>query len=140
MNDNTITIFNHKKAGKEDVWNKTTLHGVSVVSGVDKSVSANGTVTRKQILTIVIPVNAWEKEYIDPMQYEKLEDVSSCFTLNPSNNSDFIVAGECEEEITGDYRVSDLKKDYAKCGIIAGVSDFTDTPRLKHFKVVCRCG
>lgn len=140
MNDNAITIFNHKKAGKEDVWNKTILHGVSVVSGVEKTVSANGTVIRKQILTIVIPVNVWEKEYIDPMQYEKLEDVSSFFTLNPSNNSDFIVAGECEEEITEDYHVSDLKKDYAKCGIIAGVSDFTDTPRLKHFKVVCRCG
>lgn len=142
MNDNTITIYNHKKAGKEDVWNKTILHGVSAVSGVDKSVSANGTVTRKQILNIVIPMNAdaEEKEYIDPVQYGKLEDVSGFFTLDPSNNNDFIVVGECEEEITDQYHISDLKKDHAKCGIISGVSDLTDMPRLKHFKVVCRCG
>lgn len=93
-------------------------------------------------MTAVIPTEADTegKQYIDAVSYEKLPDdeVGKYFTFNPRNNHDMIVAGECEKEITKDYKITDLKNDVQKSGTIASLADYTEGTLLKHWKVICK--
>ena len=143
MNDKTITVYNaHKNADKTETWNRTVIRGCEYKYSADKTVSGSGSIVFTQLLTAVIPVEADTngKQYIDAVSYEKLpdEEVEKYFTFNPRNNHDMIVAGECEKEITKDYKITDLKNDTQKSGAIASLADNTDGALLKHWKVVCK--
>lgn len=143
MNDKTITVYNaHKNADKTETWNRTVILGCEYKYSADKTVSGSGSIVFTQLLTAVIPVEADTngKQYIDAVSYEKLPDdeVGKYFTFNPRNNHDMIVAGECEKEITKDYKITDLKNDTQKSGTIASLADNTDGALLKHWKVVCK--
>lgn len=143
MNDKTITVYNHhKNADKADVWQRTVIHGVEYSYHMEKTVSSNGAVVLTELFTVVIPVGADTngRKYIDAVDYEKLPDneVINYWTINSANNKDMIVGGISEKEIGTDYKVSALKKDFQKAGIVAGFSDNTDGAMLKHYKVVCK--
>lgn len=143
MNDKTITVYNaHKNADKTETWNRTVIRGCEYKYSADKTVSGSGSIVFTQLLTAVIPVEADTegKQYIDAVSYEKLPDyeVEKYFTFNPRNNHDMIVAGECEKEITKDYKITDLKNDTQKSGTIASLTDNTEGALLKHWKVVCK--
>lgn len=145
MNDKTITIYNrHRTADKKDIWNRTVINGVEYHFSSDKTVSQNGTIVYTQLLTVVIPAEAdtCGKTYIDAVDYMKLpeNEVNKYFSFNVSNNLDVIVAGECDKEITAEYKITELQKDIQKSGTIASFSDNTDGALLKHYKVVCKCG
>lgn len=143
MNDKTITVYNaHKNADKTETWNRTVIRGCEYRYSADKTVSGSGSIVFTQLLTTVIPVEADTegKQYIDAVSYEKLPDdeVEKYFTFNPRNNHDMIVAGECEKEITKDYKITDLKNDTQESGTIASLADNTEGALLKHWKVVCK--
>lgn len=143
MNDKTITVYNaHKSADKIETWNRTVIRGCEYKYSADKTVSGSGSIVFTQLLTAVIPVEADTngKQYIDAVSYEKLPDdeVGKYFTFNSRNNHDVIVAGECEKEITKDYKITDLKNDTQKSGTIASLSDNTEGTLLKHWKVICK--
>lgn len=143
MNDKTITVYNaHKNADKTETWNRTVIRGCEYKYSADKTVSGSGSIVFTQLLTAVIPVEADTegKQYIDAVSYEKLPDdeAGKYFTFNPRNNHDVIVAGECEKEITKEYKITDLKNDTQKFGAIASLSDNTEGTLLKHWKVICK--
>lgn len=143
MNDKTVTVYNaHKNADKTETWHRTVIRGCEYKYSAEKTVSGSGSIVFTQLLTAVIPVEADTegKQYIDAVSYEKLPDyeVEKYFTFNPRNNHDMIVAGECEKEITKDYKITDLKNDTQKSGTIASLTDNTDGALLKHWKVVCK--
>ena len=143
MNDKTITVYNaHKNADKTETWNRTVIRGCEYKYSADKTVSSSGSIVFTQLLTAVIPVEADTegKQYIDAVSYEKLPDdeVEKYFTFNSRNNHDMIVAGECEKEITKDYKITDLKNDTQKSGTIASLTDNTEGALLKHWKVICK--
>ena len=143
MNDKTITVYNaHKNADKTETWNRTVIRGCEYKYSADKTVSGSGSIVFTQLLTAVIPVEADTegKQYIDAVSYEKLPDdeVGKYFTFNSRNNHDVIVAGECEKEITKEYKITDLKNDTQKSGTIASLTDNTEGALLKHWKVICK--
>lgn len=143
MNDKTITMYNyHKNSDKTETWSRTVIRGVEYSYKSEKTVSSDGKLVFTPLLTVVIPIEADTdgKEYIDSVNFLKLldKDVDKYFTFNPVGNKDMIVAGECEKEITSDYKITDLKKDFQKCGTISSFSDNTDGELLKHYKVVCK--
>lgn len=143
MNDKTVTVYNaHKNADKTETWHRTVIRGCEYKYSAEKTVSGSGSIVFTQLLTAVIPVEADTegKQYIDAVSYEKLPDyeVEKYFTFNPRNNHDMIVAGECEKEITKDYKITDLKNDTQKSGTIASLTDNTEGALLKHWKVVCK--
>lgn len=143
MNDKIITVYNaHKNADKTETWNRTVIRGCEYKYSADKTVSGSGSIVFTQLLTAVIPTEADTegKQYIDAVSYEKLPDdeVGKYFTFNPRNNHDMIVAGECEKEITKDYKITDLKNDVQKSGTIASLADYTEGTLLKHWKVICK--
>lgn len=143
MNDKTITVYNaHKNADKTETWNRTVIRGCEYKYSADKTVSGSGSIVFTQLLTAVIPVEADTegKQYIDAVNYEKLPDdkTEKYFTFNSRNNHDVIVAGECEKEITKEYKITDLKNDNQKSGTIASLADNTEGTLLKHWKVICK--
>lgn len=142
MNDKVITIYNYHKADKVETWHRTVISGVEYHYGVEKAVNSQGAIVRSQVLTIIIPIGAdmEEKQYIDAVNYVKLspEEADRYWTVNPVCNKEIIVCGVSDKEITADYRISELKKDYQKTGIVSGFSDNTEGDLLKHYKVVCK--
>ncbi|MCM1159377.1 MAG: hypothetical protein NC300_11440 [Bacteroidales bacterium] len=142
MNDKTITIYNYHRRDKTEAWYRTVISGVEYRYITEKTVNSSGTVIRTPVLTVVIPVeaDAGGKDYIDYVEYLKLsaEEVKDFWTVNPKDNSDVIICGICEKEIADGYRISELKKDFLKAGVIAGLNDNTEGEFLKHYKVVCK--
>lgn len=140
MNDKTITIYNRKKSSSDDTWQRTVIHGVDYSYRLEKTVSSNGAVVMTELLTVIIPITASAngREYIDAVQFSKLDDVSKYWTIDTSGNKDMIVCGEIDKEISEVYKITELKKDYQKVGVVSGFSDNTDARMLKHYKVVCK--
>lgn len=139
MNDKTVTIYNYHENTK--TWQRTVVSGVEYFFKSEKAVSSSGQIVFTQLLTVVIPIEAvvsGKRAYIPFTDYQKLEDTSGHWTINPSCNKEVVVCGECDKEITGDYRITSLKADFMKSGIISAFNDNTDKQRLRHFKVVCK--
>lgn len=107
----------------------------------EKTVSSSGQIIYTQILTVVIPVEARasnNRMYIPYVEYLNLEDTSGSWTINPFCNKEVIVCGECDKEVTENYRITELKAGILKSGIVSAFDDNADRQRLKHFKVVCK--
>lgn len=131
MFDKDITIYNHKD-GK---WYKTVLHECDVHYDTAKTVASNGAIVMTPLLNVTIPTT---EGYVDAIEYARAEDVTNIWTINARSNKDMIVVGECPEVISDDYRVSRLKEDYQKCGVVASFADNTEGGLLLHYKVVCK--
>lgn len=142
MNDKTITIYNYRKVDKAESWHKTVISGLEYHYGLEKAVDSRAAVVRSQVLTVIIPIEADTdgKQYIDAVNYARLpaEELDQYWTINPSCNKEIIVCGICEKEISPDYTITDLKKDFQKSGTVSGFSDNTEGDFLKHYKVVCK--
>lgn len=140
MNDKTITIYNHRKnPDKTETWQRTVISGVNYGYGHEKTVDATGKIIVSESLNLLIPIDADAsgREYIDFKEFPAAES-DKYWTLNPTGNKDVIVCGDCEREITEDYSILELQRDFTKCGTLAGFSDNTDAPLLKHWKVMCK--
>lgn len=140
MNDQTITLFNYH--AKSKTWYKTVIRGVSYRYGSERTVTSSGTIVFTQLLTVIIPVEADTdgKEYIDAGAYSgmRVQAVDDFWTINPMKNGDVIVCGEIDKKISDTYTITDLQKDFQKSGTVCSLSDNTDVPLLKHYKVVCK--
>ena len=140
MNDKTITIFNYHAASK--TWHRTVIHGVSYRYGSERTVTSSGTIVFTQLLTVIIPAEADTdgKEYIDAGAYSgmRVQAADDFWTINSMKNSDVIVCGEIDKKISDTYTITDLQKDFQKSGTVCSLSDNTDVPLLKHYKVVCK--
>lgn len=138
MNDGTITIYNyHKNADKTENWQRTVINGVSYSFSHQKAVNSSGALVMTEVLTIIIPQDAPQAQYIDAKEYAKLSDTTGYFTINTAGNKDIVVCSEITQEITESYKITNLLTDYLKAGKVSAFSDNTDAPRLKHYKVVC---
>ena len=80
------------------------------------------------------------KTYIDAVSYSGMrkEALGDFWTINPMKNQDVIVCGEVASEICDAYTITDLQKEFQKSGTVCSMSDNTDVPMLKHYKVVCK--
>ncbi len=142
MNDKTITIYNYYKSEKTESWNKTVISGLEYRYTTAKTVASNGAIVMTPLLTVIIPVeaDAEGKEYIDYLSYQRLPagELNRYWTINPVCNKEMIVCGICDKDISTDYRISQLKKDYLNTGIISAFDNNTGGDLLKHYKVVCK--
>lgn len=140
MNDQTITLYNYHAVSK--TWHRTVIHGVSYRYGSERTVSSSGAIVYTQLLTVIIPAEADTegKDYIDAGAYSGLRQSAAddFWTINPMKNHDVIVCGEVNKKISDSYTITGLQRDYQKSGTVCSMSDNTDVPMLKHYKVVCK--
>ena len=129
----TITVFNAKldEASGMDVYHSTIISGVSWYSDIASSVEGSGGLKAANKFTVRIPLDAdfSGKAYADPIAYAG-GDPNNRFTLK---NGDIIVKGAVHDV---GLRPADLKKRFPEVVTVLGVTDSTNAPRAKHWKVV----
>lgn len=134
----TVTVYNHAVENRTEVWRRTVIRGVQWAGRRVNAFDSTGQSVFEQEISLTIPVNAdtGGKQYADPKAYNKAADKSMLWTLDPASGDDVIVYGECLAEISDDYTLSKLARDYTMVTIMA-VSDNTRRERLRTWKVSC---
>lgn len=139
MNDilfgDTVTLYNHYRANREDCWQRTVLQGVQYREKVEKSVDATGLhLARSVSLTIPVDTDAGGRHYLPPALFQTCEHRENYYTLNAADNLDVLVTGRCEQELGSAYTLDDLQAAYGYTTVKA-VADNTLRPQGKHWKV-----
>ena len=132
--NDTITVFNARvdQDAGANVWTPTVIAGVSwfmtdastVDAGRGGLVAAN-----KAVIRIPEGADAGGKDYADPVSYRNAESVSGLWTLQ---QGDVIVKGSVSE---GTWTPAALKKAFADCVTVLGVTDNRRAPNGAHWKV-----
>lgn len=132
----TITLYNHSRENRVDVWRRTIIKGVQWGTSATNTTDANGKSTFERETRITIPINAEAdgKSYRSPIEYKMSENKDAEWTLNPASGNDVIVYGECNSDITADFTVDDLAKSQIMVTIMS-VSDNTQRAHGKTWKV-----
>jgi|LSQA01.1.fsa_nt_gi hypothetical protein len=137
----TITIYNYfsYKDGTDikREWRRTVIRGVQWRDRTNRVQDSSGVTRFEKSASVTIPLNAdaGGKMYAAPAQYAALDPLDTGYwTLDDAGN-DLIVSGDCLSEITDVYGVKDLRKEYPKTRAIQAVSDNTNAPILKHWKI-----
>ena len=130
--DETITVFNNRydPQSSSDKWEATVISGVSWYG--TKSAGAGGQqLSPSNSIIIRIPVNADTegKQYVEPIEYKRLDDVSGFFTLN---EGDIIVRGEVDADFMTPAQAHKL---YSGAIAILSVTDNRRAPNAPHWRV-----
>ena len=137
-----MTVYNYHRApdtGMES-WIPSIIKGIQW-SHNKNEVSVTGgiqTENRVERITVDFGRNYGNKPYLPPNEYKKLPDGKrrGYWTLDAKSGQDVLVLGESDREISRDYRLSDLMKDFQYAVTVTAVSDNRNRPRLKQIKVV----
>lgn len=135
-----MTVYNHfyDEAADADRWQRTVIRGVQWSHNKVRTSISGGVMSEKRVESVTIDFQRryGNVEYLDPVAFTKAEDKSGYWSLNSKDGQDVLVLGETDREIGGDYRISDLRKDYQYCGTVTEVSDNRNRGFLKNIKAV----
>lgn len=132
--NDTITVFNARVDPEVggNVWMPTVITGASwyLTDAATVDASKGGLVAANKA-TIRIPVEAdtGGKAYADPVSYANAEDVSGLWTLK---GGDIVVKAAVEGD---DWTPAKLKKEYADCVVVLGVTDNRRAPNAPHWRI-----
>lgn len=134
----TVTVYNHSVQNRADTWRRTVIRGVQWTGKRRNAFYESGKSVFQEEISLTIPIDAdtGGKSYATPPEYIKSQSKDRIWTLDPSSGDDVVVYGECIAEITEEYTLENLMKDYQAVTIMA-VSDNTRRARLKTWKVSC---
>lgn len=129
-----MTVYNHvRNADETETWNRTVVKGVQWTHG-KKQLSVSGGVQTEvfvESITIDFDIDYGNATFVNPIDYDKLEDKSGYWTLNSKDGMDYVVLGTCTAEITS---LEDIEAQYK--GTVTSVSDNRNRPLLRTIKVV----
>lgn len=133
--NDTITVFNARvdQQTHGNVWIPTVITGASWYMTDASTIDAGkGGLIAANKATIRIPAdaNTGSKTYADPVTYKAAADVSTLWTLQ---NGDIIVKGDASA--TTDPTPAKLKKAYADCVTVLGVTDNRRAPNAPHWRI-----
>ncbi len=136
----TMTVYNFSLEDGAERWRRTVVRGIQWRHR-KKEVTVKdqvATESRVESITVDFQRSYGNKPYVDPDQYRKLTaaEKDNCWTLDDRSEKDVAVYGERTEEISKDYRLSALMKDYQYAVTVRAVSDNRNRRGLKHIKVV----
>ena len=146
--NDVITVFNARidPSTGGNVWTSTVITGVSWYMTDASTVDASkGGLVAANKATIRIPTdaNAAGKTWTDPVSYKAAESVTGLWTLQ---QGDIIVKGSvpASETVTNNgvsstvpinWTPAKLKKAYADCVTVLGVTDNRRAPKAPHWRV-----
>lgn len=128
----TITVFNHYKENGHDKWLRTVLKGCQWRRKIVRTVDSGGKVIKTNEVSITIPMRDGYKVAID---WVRLADKASYWTIDTEYSLDMIVLGEVKIELSEAYPPKNLKRDYPDVITAKTLADNTNRDRLKHWKV-----
>lgn len=140
----TMTVYNYyrKEDTGEDMWNRSVVKGVQWSHNKSELSVSNGVQTENRVehITIDFQKSYGNKPYLPPNEYKKLppEETPCYWTLDAKKGQDILVLGETDREISREYRIKELEKDFQHAVTVTAVSDNRNRPRLKQIKVVAK--
>lgn len=136
----TMTVYNFSLEDGVEKWRRTVIRGIQWRHR-KKEVTVKeqvATENRVESITVDFQRSYGNRPYVIPDQYRKLSPAEKdrCWTLDDRTEKDVVVYGEQTEEISEEYRLSSLMKDYQYAATVKAVSDNRNRRGLKHIKVV----
>ena len=130
----TMTVYN---CIGENQWKRTVVKGVQWVRQEITVTTEKNAKVKKMVTAISIDFgrNYDNEQYVEPREFEKLEDKKGYWTLNAENGLDIVILGEITKELDMEYRPKHMRADM-ECATITAVSDYRNRSFLKHIKVV----
>ncbi len=137
----TMTVYNFGlEADGSEKWRRTVVRGIQWRHGKRELTVKDqvATESRMESITVDFQRSYGNRPYVSPDQYRKLtaEEKDNCWTLDDRTEKDVIVYGEQTEEISREYRLSALMKEYQYAVTVRAVSDNRNRRCLKTIKVV----
>lgn len=135
-----ITVYNYflDENGKA-CWKRTVVKGVQWRHN-KREVTLSGKVQNETLvesITIDFKRDYGNKKYLEPKEFAKLMKKDEFWTLNSEDALDIVILGETDQEIAGNYKLSNLKEEY-DCRTVKSVTDNRNRDFLKHIKVVAK--
>lgn len=121
-------------------WNRTVVTGIQWRHNRLEVSQSGGVQTQNRVESITVDFRHTygNKPYLPPNEYKKLSagECVGYWTLDAKSGQDVLVLGIAAQEISSEYKLSELMKDNQYAVTIAAVSDNRNRPRLKTIKVV----
>ena len=129
-----ITIYNRYFVSRVETYQRTVIK--NVVWQATKAVSGRSTgVLASNVATVFIPM-ARGAAYVKPKAWQALTDKSDNWTLQ---EGDVIVRGAIADEITTEYKLSDLRAAYDDVVTITSIDAMDQgSPNVQHWQVGCK--
>lgn len=133
-----MTVYNYIEESQR--WKRTVVKGVQWRHNKVEVSTSGGVQTEQKVesITIDFKKNYGNEQYVDYLEFNKLEDKTGYWTLNERDCADIVVLGESERELGADYKISDLKNEFQYMGTVLSVSDNRNRRLLQHIKVVAK--
>lgn len=138
-----MTVYNYYRdtESEEETWNRSVVRGIQWSHNKSEITTSGNVQTENKVEKITIDFQRpykGNKQYLPPQEYVRLPEGerSDYWTLDAKQGKDIIVLGVSEQEISRDYRISELFNDFQYAVTVTAVSDNRNRPRLKIIKVV----
>lgn len=132
--DEVITVFNAHWSEElgDEAYCPTVIRGASWHATQAETVDPKGGLIAADRVIVRIPVyaNTSGKAYVDVVAYRDAADVSGLWTLTGGT---IIVRGEAEGDT---WTPAELRKRFADCVTVLGVTDNRRAPNGRHWKAV----
>ncbi len=139
-----MTVYNYymDEATGEEKWFRSVVKGIQWMHNRSEVSTSKGVQTENKVESITIDFARvyGNKPYLPPNEFRKLS-VAECvnyWTLDAESGQDILVMDEVAQEISKEYRISQLRKDYQYASVVKSVTDNRHMPRLRHIKVVAK--
>lgn len=129
-----ITIYNRYFVSRVETYQRTVIK--NVVWEATKAVSGRSTgVLASNVATVFIPM-ARGTDYLKPKAWQALVTKTGNWTLQ---EGDVIVRGEVTDNITTEYKLTDLRAEYDDVVVISSVDAMDQgSPNMQHWEVGCK--
>lgn len=138
-----MTVYNYHRDAAGEHWLRSVVYGVQWRHGKRRMTAKEGVFTDEPEESITVDfrrVYGGNKPYTEPFQYQRmtLKEAAGVWTLDQANGMDVVICGEVNQEISPEYGISNLKKDYPHVYSVVSVADNRNRPRLNHIRVVAK--
>lgn len=135
----TITVYNHYIDSEgNDKWSRKVVKHVQWKDGKTGVVNDKGILTATATKSITIDFSSNKQQnFLIGAEYERTEQPTKHWTLNPKDEMDVLVHDECLVEITDEFTITNLIKEYGAVTVKA-VSDNRNRRLLPTIKVVAQ--
>lgn len=119
----TVTLYHYfiDPETRNDRWKRTILRGVQWTKREEKTMTANGVVQVADAVTLTIPFD--------------VDSGRETWEIDARTNLDVIVLGAVTKELTEEYPLPALRREYDSYATVKSVADNTNRRFLKHWSV-----
>lgn len=138
MFNETVTIYNYRKEDGVEKWYRSILENCCQWNETQqKNISSDRKIDVAQSVDLRIIDSKLKKPFKALKEWQALtdEDKPNYWTVDHKSNLDIVVLGSVETEVTDDYTITNIKKDFDCVATVSMFSDYTKSRGLKNYLI-----